>query len=179
VNPLRPAPFVLALLLGLGSGACNDSPEPGRPAETPEELLRLLRTSVDELAARPEHAASEVTIQHLLIGVTGALPDVARTPAEAELLAAELLARARAGEDFDLLVKVHTDEQQSTGIYTLTTGTADPRRSTFARAGMLTGVGDVAWRLAPGEFGVVRYDGGVPGQTPKSPLGYHVVERLK
>jgi len=178
VLPFRPS-FLSALLLSLVPlGACSDpEPGPGPPAQTPEELLRLLHVAVDELAARPEHTASEVTFQHLLVGVAGGIPGVTRTPAEAELLAAELLARAVAGEDFDLLVKNETDEVHP-GIYTFTTGTPEPGRS-VARSAMMRGVGDAAWRLAVGELGVAPYDGGQPGHEPASPLGYHHVLRIK
>jgi hypothetical protein len=177
VLPLRPA-FLSALLLLVlvPLGACSDpEPGPGPPAQTPEELLRLLHVAVEQLAARPEHTATEVTFQHLLVGVAGGIPGVTRTPAEAELFAAELLARSVAGEDFDLLVKNESDDIHP-GIHTLTMGTPEPGHS-VARSAMMRGVGDVTWRLAVGEVGVAPYDGGVP--EPVSPLGYHLVLRLK
>lgn len=171
---MRSTWLALALL-----GACSDpEPSPGAPAQTPEELVRLLHAAADELAARPEDTTTEVTFQHLLVGVSGGLPGVERSAGAAELLAAELLARARAGEDFDLLVKNHTDDVHP-GIYALTTGAPDPARSTYARASMYAGVGDAAWRLRVGELGIAPFDGDVPGTPPKCPLGWHLVLRLK
>jgi hypothetical protein len=178
-RPAFPSALLALLFLVLAPlGACSDpEPTPGPPAQTPEELLRLLKVAVDGLAARPEHTASEVTFQHLLVGVAGGVPGVTRTAAEAELLAAGLLARAVAGEDFDLLVKNETDDRHP-GIYTLTTGTPEPGRS-VARSAMMRGVGDAAWRLAVGELGVAPYDGGQPGHEPVSPLGWHLVLRAR
>lgn len=177
MNALSSALLALTLVLG----ACSDSEPgpPGSPAQTPEELLRLLSAGVDAIAARPEHAATQVTVQALLVGVSGGVPGVERSPGEAELLAAELLARAQAGEDFDLLVKNYTNDVHP-GVYTLTTGPDDPPR-TFARASLAAGVlGDVAWRLEIGELGVAPYQGsGTPSQASKSPFGFHLVKRLE
>jgi len=166
-----------ALLLALASAACSKAPPPpaAAPQETPEQQLAAMYAVVDEVAARAEDPAEEVTFQHLLVGV-GA--ELGRSPGEAEELAAALFARARAGEDFDLLVKVHTNEVHP-GIYTLARGPGDPPR-VWPRAELVAGLGDTAWRLKVDELGVVPYDGtGIPGQQTRSPLGYHLVKRLK
>ncbi|NOT31342.1 MAG: hypothetical protein HOP15_12925 [Planctomycetes bacterium] len=170
---------LLAVLLMALFVGCSDFEvgSAGAAAETPEELVRRMLATIAEQSARPEHGASEVTIQHLLVGVSGGVAGITRAPLEAEGLAAELLARAQNGEDFDLLVKNHTDEVHP-GIYTLSALHADPPR-VYARAGMVVGLGDLAWRLEVGELGVAPYDGGIPGHTPKSPRGYHLVKRLK
>lgn len=166
------------VLLALFS-ACSDSElaQAGAAAESSEELVRRMLASIAEQGARPEHGASVVTIQHLLVGVSGGVSGVTRGPLEAEGFAAELLARAQNGEDFDLLVKNHTNEVHP-GIYTLSAADSEPPR-VYSRAEMVAGLGDLAWRLEVGEFGVSPYDGGIPGHTPKSPLGYHLVKRLK
>ncbi len=172
--------LAVALLLVLVlAPACSD-PEvvpTGAAAESPEELARRMQATIAEHAARPEHAAPEVTIQHLLVGVAGAVAGVTRGPGEAEAFAAELLGRVRSGEDFDLLVKNHTNEVHP-GIYVLSATAAEPPR-VYARTGISAGLGDLAWRLEVGEIGVCAYDGGISGQQPKSPLGYHLVKRLK
>ena len=49
----------------------------------------------------------------------------------------------------------------------------------WPRADMARAFGDVAWRLAVGEIGVSRYDGGIPGADPASPFGYHIIKRLE
>lgn len=171
---------VPGLLLVALLPACSGSEEtPSAVADrAPEELVREMYAAVDELKARPEHTESEVTIQHLLVAVAGrGIEGVTRTPAEAEQLTAELFARARADEDFDLLVKNWTNEEHP-GIYVLTTGAGDPPRS-YARDKMWAGLGDIAWRLQVGELGVAPYDGHFDPLQAKSPLGFHIVKRLK
>jgi len=44
---------------------------------------------------------------------------------------------------------------------------------------MVLGFGDVAWRLAVGEVGVMRYDGERFDVEARSPFGYHLVKRLE
>ena len=55
--------------------------------------------------------ASHITVQHVLIAFKGSVPgkNISRSKTEAETLAKEILAKAVAGEDFDALVKTHTD----------------------------------------------------------------------
>lgn len=176
-RPPRSGPLLLALTALV---ACSHPapPPPGPPAETPEQLLDTLLAAADELAARPEQALEQVTIQHLLVAVTGGgVPGANRSPGEAEEWTAQLFGRARAGEDFDLLVKNFTNETYP-GVYTLTAGPDDPPR-TFARSSVMPILGDVAWRLKVGELGVALYDGGLPGHEAKSPLGYHIVRRIE
>lgn len=132
----------------------------------------MMGVATDELMARPEHAEAQVTVQHVLVGVTHPrLPAVQRTPAEAEVLAAEVLGRIRAGEDFDLLVKLHTDDSHP-GIYTMALAGRQPPE-TFGRSDMAASFGDVAWRLAVGEVGVARHD------PARSEFGYHIIKRLR
>ncbi len=168
----------LCLLVLLSACSNSSGTPPETAAETPEELLRQMRQVVVELGARPEHQDPQVTIQHLLVAVAGGgVPSATRTPAEAEAFAAGLLARARQGEDFDTLVKSHTDEVHP-GIYVMSLGIS-PGPPVYARAELVPGFGDVAWRLGVGEIGVLPYDGGVPGHEPKSPHGYHLIKRLE
>jgi parvulin-like peptidyl-prolyl isomerase len=51
-----------------------------------------------------------VLIQHVLVSFLETPVQAARTRAEAQALAAELLARARAGADFDALTREHSDD---------------------------------------------------------------------
>lgn len=177
LRTLAPALF-LALPGALATG-CSKSPadeKPSAPAETPEVLVGRMNDAVDALMARPEHAAERVTVQHVLIGVAGSLPGVTRTPAESELLAAEIYTRALNGEDFDTLERNFSGDVHP-GTYTLT---AQPTGvdGEFARSEMVAGFGDVAWRLQVGEIGVSPFDGALPGEA-RSPFGYHVIKRLK
>jgi hypothetical protein len=171
-------PALLALcVFGL---ACSGSDEPldEVAAERPEELARRLQASAAELAARPEHDAERVRVQHLLVGVAHErLSKVARTRAEAEALAAQLFARAKLGEDFDTLVRNHTDDSYP-GVYTLSREpSSEPE--VLPRATMFPAFGDAAWRLAVGELGVALYDGGVAGERARCPWGYELLLRLE
>ena len=175
----RALPFAALVGLLAGLPACSNADEapPGPSLGTVEEQVTRLYAVIDEQAARTEGTESEVTLQHLLVAVAGGgVEGAERSPSEAEELAAELYARAMAGEDFDLLVKNYTNEVHP-GIYTLTAGPSDPPRA-YARDEMVTGLGDVAWRLQVGELGISPYDGGLLG-AKKSPLGFHLVKRLK
>ncbi len=165
--------LALALLLP----ACSKKPEPSSPAaaETAPagDALSKLRAEIDALQKLPEHQAAEITVQHILVGVTNQrMPTVKRTPAEAEKIAAELLVRIRAGEDFDTLVKNHTDDSHP-GIYTMSAGEGSRTPGVYPRSGMAAAFGDVGWRLQVGEVGVAPHD------PAKSPFGYHIVKRLK
>ncbi len=139
---------------------------PGETVTNPgasENALEALRAFVTEFQARKEHDASIVKVQHLLVAFQGSgVPNVKRTKEEAELLAADLFARIRAGEDFDGLVKEYTNDSHP-GIYTMTTG---------SRNGMVKAFGDTGWRLEVGQVGVA------PFHQADSPYGWHIVKRL-
>ena len=122
-------------------------------------------------ATPPDH----IEVQHVLIGFAGKIPgkNVTRTQAEAEKLAAEILERARKGEDFDQLVQKYTDDQWP-GIYGMANrGVAKKDASEIERDGMVKGFSDVSFSLSPGNVDVATYD-------PKdSPYGWHINKRLK
>lgn len=184
--PTVALPLVVALL-----AACSKKPA---DAKAEAERTPTIRTAdpaqlvnpipamyavIDEQSARTEHGAGEVKIQHLLVGVTHRLTGVQRAPGDAEKLAAELFARARAGEDFDTLVKNHSDDKHAS-IYTmLASGTGDRSKLIFTRAEMVPGFGNVAWRLEVGEFGVAPFDPQPPDGRGTSEYGYHIVKRLQ
>jgi len=129
--------------------------------------------SVTAWAAKPVEPTM-VVVQHILVGfknsVTG--KTIARTKAEAEALAQALLERARAGEEFDALVRQYTDDRHP-GIYRLTNSGAPRRSDARPREQMVPGFGDVAFRLAIGEIGIVRF------HAVNSPYGWHVIKRLE
>jgi parvulin-like peptidyl-prolyl isomerase len=124
------------------------------------------------IATEPER----VEVQHILVSFQGAIPDekVTRTEAEAETLAKELLARAKAGEDFDTLVKENTDDQHP-GIYRMSnTGiTPDAASQEFSRDRMVKAFGDVSFSLNVNEIGMATYD------PAASKYGWHIIKRLK
>jgi len=160
------------------STTSDPTPAGGATAAAPTDPVSAMNAAIDACMAKAEHTDPEVTIQHCLVGVGGAgLPGVTRSPGEAETLTADLYARILAGEDFDAIVKNNTNDSHP-GIYAMSLGQPSSA-GVYPRAGMVAGFGEVAWRLAVGEVGIARFDGGVPGANPKSPYGYHIIKRLK
>ena len=117
-----------------------------------------------------------VTVQHILIGFKGTLPGkpVTRTQEEAKRLAEDLLKRAQSGENFDTLVKEHTDDSHP-GIYQMANlgVAADRSQDIFERARMAKAFGDVGFSLNVGEIGMAPYD----EQT--SVYGWHIIRRIQ
>ena len=132
-----------------------------------------LRKSIDEVAARPEVEAAQIKVQHLLVahkdaGVAGA----SRTIEEAETLTGELFARIQKGEDFDAMVKEHTNDSHP-GIYTMINkGSGESPPGKHYRSGMVPAFGNVGWKLKVGEVGVAPHD------ARTSPYGFHIIKRL-
>ena len=120
--------------------------------------------------AEPEH----IQVQHCLVSFTGKLPgkNISRSQEEAKKLAYDILAKAQKGEDFDALVKQHTDDQHP-GIYGMANKGVSPASGEYPRQGMVPAFGDVGFKLKVGEVGIADFD-------PKtSPYGYHVIKRVK
>lgn len=134
-------------------------------AEPAGEAIAAMRKAAAEIAARAELDASTVKVQHLLVGryAPGATDELKPLNAtQAEQRAADLWAKAAAA-DFDALVKANTYDSHP-GIYTMTLED---------REGMVAGFWQTAWRLEPGETGVVLYN------RKNSPYGYHIIKRLE
>ena len=115
-----------------------------------------------------------VVVQHILIGFKKTVPNkvIERTKKEAQALALELLERAQAGEDFDALIKEHTDDSYP-GFYKLTNDDAPLMSEARSRDQMVPNFGHVAFRLEVGEVGLAKYH---PGN---SPFGWHIIKRIK
>ena len=118
----------------------------------------------------PEH----IEVQHILIGFSGSVPGkrITRIKEEARELAYDLLAKAQAGEDYDALVRKHTDDSPP-GIYGMSNRGAQPGRGEYARDGMVPAFGDVGFTLDVGGYGMADHD------PRTSPYGYHVIKRVK
>jgi len=133
------------------------------------------------LPVKPKTPPAHIQVEHVLIGFQGTIPgkNVTRTKDEAEKLAKDVLERARKGENFESLMQQYTDDT-GPGVYGLAnTGvTPDPANSEYARAGMVAGFSDVAFRLSVGNIDVAPYqpDKSKPGL---SPYGWHIIKRLK
>jgi foldase protein PrsA len=125
------------------------------------------------LASKPPEP-QWVKVQHILVGFKGSIhgKPIERTKAEAQALAEKLLERARAGEDFDALVKQYTDDRYP-GIYTLTNTNAPRRGDARTRDQMVVAFGDVSFRLGVGEIGMAAHHGA------NSPYGWHIIKRLE
>jgi hypothetical protein len=117
-----------------------------------------------------------VTVQHILIGFDGSVPDkdISRSMEEASALARELYERAEAGEDFDMLVEEYTDDSFP-GVYQMTkdTGQAEGNPTVFAKSQMAKNFGDVSFSLAVGEIGLAEYD------PQDCKYGWHVILRIE
>lgn len=115
-----------------------------------------------------------IAVQHLLIGFAGSIPGrpVTRTLSEADSLAGSLHIRVRAGEDFDSLVQVYTDDSYP-GIYRLANTGVTPAEGEYPRSGMIQGFGDGAFSLEVGGTTLVPYD------PRSSPYGFHIIKRLQ
>jgi parvulin-like peptidyl-prolyl isomerase len=141
--------------------------EPPRVATAPtlgnssgKKLGDAAPESAAELAGQP----TEIAARHLLVAYQGALrasPSVTRSKAEAQTRAAEALKRAKAGEDFEALVKEFSDEP----------GAAERGGSLgrFGRGMMVPAFEKAAFKLAPGEISDII----------ETQFGFHVIQRTE
>jgi hypothetical protein len=141
-------------------------------------LALIAFLSMPVWGAGPRQAEPErITVQHILIAFRGSLPGdnkVTRSMGEAEKLALRIFERAKAGEDFDAMVKTYTNDAYP-GIYKMTNMGVEPDRAKqeYPRARMVKAFGDVGFRLAVGEVGLAAYD------PATSKYGWHIIKRLE
>ena len=142
------------LLCALGLSACGDPPD-----ETP------LGRETSAILARSEHKVASVKVSHVLIAFVDAMrgSESGHSYEEARSLAEDVFKRARAGEDFEALMKSYSADDGG-GTYTLTQDDRDDYADYFQ---------EVAFRLEVGEIGVAAY------QRVKSPFGWHVIKRIE
>lgn len=151
----------LALLLVVGAG-------PTAYAEPPsDDPLRPIGPGV-------------IKVDHILIGVEGA----PRMPADrvdslekAKAKAYDILAKLKAGGDWDALKKEHSDDgppqRPAGGPYFLAdTHVTDKYRGVTPRKNMVKGFSDASFKLAEGAFGMADY------HAKDSPFGFHILKRL-
>lgn len=160
---------VAALLVGLIG--CAEPQSTGTASPT-DRYMKKIDTS----------EPGSITVQHCLISFNGGgtSKPVTRSLEEARALANELLAKAKAGEDFDALVKANTDDAHP-GIYNMvnfgrignTSPALEPEDQIFERGSMVAAFGDVGFKLEVGEIGMSDYS------KSSSPYGFHIIKRLK
>ncbi|HEY6066163.1 MAG TPA: peptidylprolyl isomerase [Thermoanaerobaculia bacterium] len=175
----RPLP-ALATLLGfvtlLACKTTSTSPAPSTTTPstaattTAAEPVPTPAPAVAVAAAAPEH----IKVQHILISFAGKIPgkNVTRTQDAARALAAQILDRAKKGEDFDELVRTYTDDR-APGTYALANSGITPANGEFSRDRMVPAFGNVGFSLKPGEIGMAEYN------PMTSPYGWHIIKRIE
>ena len=162
--------LVAAAVFVIGCGSGEKSKEQGS-----EQVKEQGKEQKSEVAAGAE-TAGVITVQHVLIGFQGSVPGkpITRTRDEAKTLAEELFQKAKAGEDFDAMVKQYTDDSHP-GIYSMADSgiPADPAKGVYPRNGMIPAFGNVGFALKAGEIGMAAYD------EQASPYGWHIIKRIK
>jgi len=136
-------------------------------------------TSSAPSGPRPDKVASGepavITVKHILISFKGAeRSDQTRSKEEAQKLAYELFGKAKAGEDFDKLMKENSNDP-GPGVYTLVNDgvTANTAAEEYERRGMVPAFGDIGFRILVDEISVAEHD------PVKSPFGWHIIKRVK
>jgi parvulin-like peptidyl-prolyl isomerase len=136
----------------------------------PEKPVAEARPAKEKANSEPKR----VMVQHCLISFEGEVPNVTRTKEEAQLLAEKLFADAKAGADFNEIVKQYTNDS-APGIYKMVNSglQADGASGTSSRDGMVKGFGDVSFSLKVDEYGLCPYD------PATSKFGWHIIKRLE
>ncbi len=162
---LRIAPVILALALA----ACEKKAEPKPPPAGAAPPAAA--TPRPEKAANGEPAA--ITVKHVLVGTQNRKKgNEARTPEQMEREALDILGRARAGEDFNALIRALSDDPGE-GTYSMANTGIAKQGGEYERSGMVAAFGDVGFRLIVGEIGIAPHD------AVKSPFGWHIIKRVK
>ena len=150
---------VLLAVMGCNEPAKTDAPA---PAPAPAAVSASAIPSVAMAASAPKTAPDSISAQHVLVafkGTTNAPKTLTRSRDEAKKRAEEVVAKAKAGEDFSTLVSTYSDDA----------GTKDRQGSLgkFGRDKMVKAFSDAAFALAVGEVSA-------PVETP---FGFHVIKR--
>lgn len=148
-------------LLVAAATACAVTPY-GGPNDPPHAAAVVRQQNSD--AASNENLPEEISASHLLVqykGSQSAKATIVRSKQEARVRAEEALKRARAGENFALLVKEYSDEP----------GAAERAGALgrFPHHAMVKPFADAAFHLKVGEI----------SNVVESPFGFHVIQRTE
>jgi peptidyl-prolyl cis-trans isomerase NIMA-interacting 1 len=141
--------------------------EPPRVAVSPLASASAAGPGGEDAAANAAEQAgqpNEIAARHLLVSYQGAMrasPSVTRTKAEAQIRATEALTRAKAGEDFEVLVKEFSDEPGA--------GDRGGSLGRFGRGMMVPAFEKAAFKLTPGQI----------SDLIETPFGFHVIQRTE
>ncbi len=175
-RPLLPIAVAVLVLPWIACKSPSTTPAPAAPSpQAAVEPAPAPAPAATATAAEPAaSAADHIKVQHILISFAGKVPgkNITRSQEEARTLAAEILERAKKGEDFDTLVKTYTDDR-APGIYGLANSGVTPAADEFSRDRMVPAFGEVGFSLAPGEIAMAEYD------PARSPFGWHIIKRLE
>ncbi|MCC7508802.1 MAG: peptidylprolyl isomerase [Planctomycetes bacterium] len=168
-------PFLLLLVSACGNGNNTEfTPVPTSPE------IRKLRELAVELLSRPDAGEQQVEVQQIQVGVNldSSLPSrPSLTMAKAEQRAAEVLAKALDGEDFDKLVYQHSWQGPRLGVrpgtfLILREATTQSAPSVLVDDAMSPNLRNAVWRLKPGEVSAVEY------HRTDCEEGYFILRRL-
>lgn len=137
-----------------------------------EAVTQDAKAAAGTMPVKPAVEPQHVQVQHILIAFAGSGTRATRTKEEAKKLAYEILDRARKGEDFDALVRQHTDDSPP-GIYGMAGIGVAPAAGEYPRDGMVPAFGNVGFAISPGNIGIADWD------AKASPYGWHIIKRLK
>ncbi len=132
--------------------------------EGPSEPPRVAPAPLPPEATAHADEPDAISASHILIQYRGALharPDITRSKAEALALAKQVLAKARAGEDFAKLAAKYSDEP----------GAAERGGSLghFTPDQMVPEFSDAAFKLKVGQI----------SDVVESPFGFHIIKRTE
>lgn len=164
--PRRASRPLLVALPSLLLGACSAF-----------ESVGFAPNRVDETAVREAPTPGEpprVEVQHVLIAFEGTgVAGVTRTKEEAERLAAHVFEQARAGRNFDELVRLYSDDRHGGGFFRIANFGVPAAPDETERGRLVRAFSRAAFSLEPGALTLVPWEEG------ESPFGWHVIRRLR
>ena len=156
--------FCTLLLLSCSACVVTTLEGPGDPPRVQPPPSRARAEQRASAAAAAEAGPESIGGRHILVSYKGAdraSPVVTRSKEEAQKRAQEVLTRARAGEDFEALVKEFSDEPGA--------AQRGGDLGRFTRRQMVKPFTDAAFKLGPGELSDVVETG----------FGFHVIQRTE